>query len=63
MMTYYNVKEKLKTAQSENSQAQAENERLRLKIQKIQNDPSYLEEIARKDYDLLKKNEIVFEFK
>lgn len=63
MLTYYNLKKELETVQTKNAQLKDENEKLRLKIEKIQSDPSYLEEIARKDYDLLKKNEVVFEFK
>lgn len=63
IFTYYNVKKELETVLAKNAQLEEENEKLRLKIKKIQSDPSYLEEIARKDYDLLKKNEVVFEFK
>ena len=62
ILSYYILQKKLSTVRTENSQLKEENEKLRFKLKKIENDPSYLEEIARKDYDLLKKNEIIFEF-
>ena len=39
-----------------------ENHDLRAEIDGLLNDPEYLEEIARKEYGLLRKNERVFDF-
>ena len=38
------------------------NEALRAEIDRLKNDPVYLEQIAREKYGLLKKNERVFDF-
>jgi cell division protein FtsB len=63
ILTYHNVKKQLAEVKAENEQLKEENRLLQQKIDKIKNDPAYLEEIARREYDLLKKNEAVFEFK
>lgn len=39
-----------------------QNRELSRKIERIQSDVEYLEEIARGKYDLLKENEMVFDF-
>lgn len=57
------MRKELQTIQAENQQLKKENEELKAKIEKIQNDPAFLEEVARRDFNLLKKNEVVFEFK
>ncbi len=38
------------------------NIQLQKDIKKLENDPEYIEEVARKKHGLLKKNEIIFEF-
>ena len=38
------------------------NETLRAEIDRLKNDPAYIEQIAREKYGMLKKNEQVFEF-
>jgi len=48
--------------QEETIQLEQENAALQSEIDQLQNDPAYLEEIARKKYGLLKKNERVFDF-
>ena len=41
---------------------QQSNEELRQEIDRLQNDPEYLERVAREKYGMLKKNEQVFDF-
>ncbi len=53
----------LKTLQAETQNLTAQNEKLRADIKKIKTDVKYLEEISRRDYGLVKENEILFEFK
>jgi len=48
--------------QEETIQLKQENAALQSEIDQLQNDPAYLEEIARGKYGLLKKNERVFDF-
>ena len=56
------AEKKLEVLQTENRRLAEENEALREEIDKLQNDPSYLEEKARKEYGLLKKNEVLYKF-
>lgn len=53
----------LKTLQQQTVALDRENAQLQEDIDRLQNDPAYLEEIARKQHNLLRKNERVFEFK
>jgi cell division protein FtsB len=48
--------------EEQNRQLEATNAQLQQEIDKLQNDPAYLEEVARRQHNLLKKNERVFEF-
>ena len=48
--------------QQETVKLEKENGVLQSEIDRLQNDPAYLEEVARKKYGLLKKNERVFDF-
>lgn len=48
--------------QKETAQIQQQIEDLQSHIDRLQNDPLYLEDVARKDFGLLKKNERVYDF-
>jgi len=61
-MNYYAIQKKLQYVEAENKRLSTENQQLRIQIEKLQEDPEYLEKIARKDFGLLKKNEMVFDF-
>jgi cell division protein FtsB len=63
ILTYYHLKKQIEAVKAENERLKEENLLLQQKIDKIKNDPAYLEELARKEYDLIKKNELIFEFK
>ena len=52
----------LKELQQQTVELQKENVRLQNEIDRIQNDPVYLEEVARKDYGLVRKNELIYDF-
>ncbi len=52
----------LKSIQQQNVMLEEDNIQLQKGIDKLQNDPAHLEEVARREYNLLKKNERVFEF-
>lgn len=52
----------LKSLQQETQELAAENERLKKEAERLKNDDAYLEEISRRDYDMVKENEILFEF-
>ncbi len=57
------TQKKLEKVQAENRKLKEENKALRKEIDKLQDDPAYLEEKARKDYGMLKENETLYIFK
>lgn len=61
-VTYYHLQKRLNTVHAENIRLQEENNRLRQRIDRVKNDRVYLEKMARRDFHLLRKNEVVFEF-
>lgn len=63
LLRYYRLQQSLKTVQAANEELRKQNEELRAEIDKLKNDPEYLEEVARKKFGLIKKNELIFNFK
>ncbi|MFZ5766098.1 MAG: FtsB family cell division protein [Thermodesulfobacteriota bacterium] len=63
LLAYRAVMKEKEAVLAENERLREENRVLQQTLEKIRNDPSYLEEIARRDHKFLKKNEKVFEFK
>lgn len=59
---YYQVSRDLRAIRAENKGLHQANEELRQEIHRLKNDPKYLEEVARQDFDLLRKNEMIFDF-
>ncbi len=52
----------LEQLEQEIAELEKENHDLQVEVDRLQNDTEYLEEIARKEYGLLRKNERVYEF-
>ncbi len=52
----------LKKLQHETTQIEQQIDRLQNDIDRLQDDPTYLEEVARKEFGLLRKNEKVYDF-
>ena len=52
----------LERLQEKTVELEKENNDLQKEIDRLQNDPEYLEKVARKEYGLLRKNERVFDF-
>ena len=61
-LKYYQVKNQYNKLRKLNSELKTENQSLRIEIDKLKNDEKYIEEIARKEYGMLKKNEVVYQF-
>ena len=53
----------IKKLQAANQRLEDENKALQEEINRLQNDPTYLEEKARKEYGMLKENEVLYIFK
>jgi cell division protein FtsB len=63
LLDLYRAQNELEELQVENRRLKEENKVLQEKINRLQNDPAYLEEKARKDYGMLKENEVLYIFK
>lgn len=61
-LKYYKITKDLETFRIQNQELEEQNKALREEVDKLLNDPKYIEEIARKKYGLIKKNEIIFDF-
>lgn len=46
----------------QNRNLEGQNRQLQEDIERLQHDPAYIEEVARKEYGLLKENEMLFDF-
>ncbi len=62
IISYINKKSELKRVQAEAMKLQKANKELQEEIDKLLGDPEYLEQVARKKYELLKPNEKVYDF-
>ncbi|HET97830.1 MAG TPA: septum formation initiator family protein [Desulfurivibrio alkaliphilus] len=59
---YSKISRELASLKAENSRLEQENRDLLIEIEKLRNDPEYIEEVARRQHGLLKKNEMIFNF-
>ena len=57
------TREKIEKLQADNRRLAEENKALQEEISRLKDDPTYLEEKARKDYGMLKENEVLYIFK
>lgn len=62
VLSVFSTKSELRKLQAETDELSRENAVLEAEINKMKNDPAYLEEVARRDFGLLKPNERVFDF-
>jgi cell division protein FtsB len=63
ILDLYISQEEIEGLQIENKRLAEENAALQEEIKRLQDDPAYLEEKARKEYGLLKENEVLYIFK
>ena len=63
ILDMFRSRQKLEKLQAENIKLEQENKVLQEEIDKLQNDPAYIEEKARKEYGMLKENEVLYIFK
>ena len=61
-LKYYGVTKELNEILAQNEQLREANTALRQEINKLKKDPVYLEEVARRQFGLIKKNEVIYEF-
>lgn len=63
LLHYMQIRQEIAALSEENKQLEDRNAALAQDIKRLHSDDTYLEEVARKKYGLLKKDETVFEFK
>jgi len=61
-LKYYGVANELSEVLAQNEQLRETNTALKQEIHKLKNDPVYLGEVARRQFGLIKKNEVIYEF-
>jgi len=57
---YFRLRHELTELRATNLELTENNRALKEEIEKLKNDPVYLEKVAREQYDLLKKNEVIY---
>lgn len=62
LLHYFRLKQQLTDVQRDNAVLQAENKALTEEIDHLRNDKDYFLDRARKEYGLIKKNEVIFDF-
>ena len=62
-LKYSEISHEIEKVSSDIDTLTNQNKSMSNEIIKLQEDSKYVEDVARKEYGLLKKNEIVFEFK
>ena len=62
LLSLYSQRQELKMLQAERDNLIEENIQLQAEIDKMKNDPAHLEEVARRNFGLLKPNERVYDF-
>lgn len=62
ILHYFRLQQQLTGVRQENAALQAENKALTEEIDHLRNDRDYFIDRARKEYGLIKKNEVIFDF-
>ncbi len=62
LLRIYHLTQEKKQVEDRVKALQAENDQLKREIEALKTDRRYLESIARKDFGLVRKNEIIYQF-
>ncbi len=62
LRNYLDMRARLTKVSTEVNNLKQQNKALRQEIHHLQSDPAYQEEIARRNFNMLKRNEMVFDF-
>lgn len=62
VLAYLQQRSKLHNLREKTVILEQSNEKLEKEIGRLRNDPAYLEEVARREHGLLKKNEYIYDF-
>jgi len=61
-LKYHRITRELHAMETENERLRTDNETLRTEIAKLVKDPAYLAKVAREQFGLIRKNEVIYEF-
>ena len=61
VISYFRLKRELAEARNSNLELSETNSRMQTEITRLKTDSTYLEKVARDKYNLLRKNEVVFQ--
>ncbi|MBP1753416.1 MAG: septum formation initiator [Geobacteraceae bacterium] len=62
LLRIYHLSQEKKQIEQKVAALQAENDQLKREIEALKSDRRYLESIARKDFGLVRQNEIIYQF-
>ena len=62
LLRIHHLKKEMQEVQRHLEELKTENEKLKREIEALKSDRRYLESIARKDFGLVRKNEIIYQF-
>ena len=62
LLRIHHLKKEKQEVQKHFEELKAENEKLKREIEALKSDRRYLESIARKDFGLVRRNEIIYQF-
>ncbi len=63
LLALHRAQKEVERLQAENLRMAEENRLLQQEVKRLESDPAYLEDKARKEYGLLKENELLYIFK
>ena len=62
VVRYYQLRQGIEAVKSETTSLEEQNGKLVEEVRRLKIDPVYLEDLAREEYGMIKKNEMVFDF-
>lgn len=62
LLRIYHLTKEKEEIQKRAAQIKAENDQLKREIEALKSDRRYLESLARKDFGLVRKNEVIYQF-
>lgn len=61
-LKYFQLKKEIRAVQKESAEIELASAALVEEIGRLEKDPVYLEEMARREFGLIKKNEVIYQF-
>jgi cell division protein FtsB len=62
IVRYFQADKEREAVQTANQDLEQKNKQLRSEVDRLEHDPAAIEEVARKQFGLIRKNEIIYDF-